>query len=137
MPKRKRADAARKGWCKRKKVDQPPTNKPKSLRKWSNESMLKAIEAVHSGAMGANKAARTYGVPPSTLKDRLSGRVKHGANPGPLPYLTSDEEDELATFLIRASEVGSGKTKREVIVIVQHVLEKKGRDTDSFNGEGW
>ena len=99
--------------------------------------MLKAIEAVHSGAMGANKAARTYGVPPSTLKDRLSGRVKHGANPGPLPYLTSDEEDELATFLIRASEVGSGKTKREVIVIVQHVLEKKGRDTDSFHGEGW
>ena len=99
--------------------------------------MLKAIEAVHSGAMSANKAARMYGAPPSTLKDRLSGRVKHGANPGPLPYLTSDEEDELATFLIRASEVGSGKTKREVIVIVQHVLEKKGRDTDSFNGEGW
>jgi len=96
--------------------------------------MLKAIEAVHSGAMGANKAVRTYGVPPSTLKDRLSGRVKQGANPGPLPYLTSGEEDELATLLIQASKMG---LKREVIVIVQHVLEKKGRDADSFNGEGW
>ena len=79
--------------------------------------------------------ARTYNVPASTFKDRLSGRVKHGTNPGPAPYLTSSEEDELAAFLIRLSEMGLGKTKREVLVIVQRVLEKKS--TDSFNWEGW
>lgn len=61
--------------------------------------------------MGANRAARTYSVPASTLKDGLSGQVKHGTNPGPIPYLTSDEEDELATFLIQVSEIGWGKTK--------------------------
>jgi len=96
--------------------------------------MLKAIEAVHSGAMGFNRAVRTYGVPASTSKDRLSGQVKHGANPSPVPYLMSDEEDELTTFLVQALEMGSGKTKREMIVIVQHILEKKGRSTDSFHG---
>ena len=106
MSKRKRADAARKGWCIRRKVDQLPTNRPKTLRKWNNESMLKAIEAVQSGGMGANRAARTYSVPASILKDRLSGRVKHGTNPSPAPYLTSDEEDELANFLIQVSEIG-------------------------------
>lgn len=63
--------------------------------------------------------------------------MKHSANPSPIPYLASDEEDELATFLIRVSEMGSEKTKREVIVIVQYVLEKKGRYTDLFNGEEW
>ena len=63
--------------------------------------------------------------------------MKHGANPGPVPYLTSDEEDELVTFLIQVSEMGSGKTKREVIVIVQHVVEKKGYNTVLFNGEDW
>ena len=99
--------------------------------------MLKAIEAVRSGAMGANRAARTYSVPASTLKDGLSGQVKHGTNPGPIPYLTSDEEDELATFLIQVSEIGWGKTKREVIMIVRQAVEKKGRNTDSFNEEGW
>ena len=87
--------------------------------------------------MGANRAARTYSVPASTLKDRLSGRVKHGTNPGPAPYLTSDKEDELATFLIQVSEIGWGKTKREVIMIVHQTVEKKGRNTESFNGEGW
>ena len=98
--------------------------------------MLKAIEAVRSGAMGP-MAARTYSVPASTLKDRLSGRVKHGTNPSPVPYLTSDEEDELATFLIQVLEIGWGKTKREVIMIVCQAVEKKGRNTDSFNGEEW
>ena len=78
MPKRKQADAAWKSWYKWRKVDQLPTNRPKALRKWSNELMLKAIEAIRSGAMGANRAARTYSVPARTLKDRLSGRVKHG-----------------------------------------------------------
>ena len=99
--------------------------------------MLQAIEAVWSGSMGANRAARTYNVPASILKDRLSGRVKLGTNPGPAPYLTISEEDELAAFLIQLSEMGLGKTKREVLVIVQRVLEKKGRSTDSFKGEGW
>ena len=37
----------------------------------------------------ANKAARLYGVLPSTLKDRISGRVVHGVKPGPTPYLTT------------------------------------------------
>ena len=87
--------------------------------------------------MGANRAARTYSAPTSMLKDRLSGRVKHGTNPGPVPYLTSDEEDELATFLIQLSEIGWGEMKREVIMIVRQAVEKKGRNTDSFNGEGW
>ena len=81
-------DAARKGWSKRQKAIEQPANRPKTLRRWSDESMLQAIEAVRAGTMGANKAARTHGVPASTLKDRLSGRVKHGKNPGPVPYLS-------------------------------------------------
>ena len=75
----------------RQKVDQQPTNRTKNFRN---------------------------NVPASTLKDRLSGRVKHGTNPGPAPYLTSEEEDELATFLVQLAEMGVGKTKREVLVIV-------------------
>lgn len=137
MPKRKRTDAAKKGWSKRRKIEKAPSNRPKTLRRWSNDSMLKAIEAVRSGAMGANRASRMHGVPASTLKDRLSGRVKHGAYPGPVPYLSREEEDELAAFLMQVSEIGWGKTKREVIQIVRQVLVKKGRDTESFNGEGW
>ena len=87
--------------------------------------------------MGVNLAAKEHGVLATTLKDRLSGRVEHGKKSGPMPYLTSQEEDELATFLKNASNVGYGKTKREVLLIVQKTLEQKGTKPDDYNGEGW
>ena len=134
MPKRKRKQAARLGWKKRRgerdaskrpklSCSQPTQRKRRKL--WDNESMINAMEAVKSGNMRVNEAAREHGVPCTTLKDRLSGRVKHGKKSGPMPYLTSQEEDELATFLTEASNIGYGKTKREIILIVQKVLEQK------------
>ena len=59
---------------------------------WTNENMEAAMLCAAKTEMSANKAADLYGVPRSTLKDCLSGRVVHGTNPGPKPYLTRDEE---------------------------------------------
>ena len=137
MPKRKRSEAARKGWKRRKPLADISNDNPKKKRKmWSNESMINAMEAVRSG-MGVNRAALEYGVPKATLKDRIAGRVVHGIKPGPEPYLTAEEEDELATFLIEVCKMGHGKTKQEVLLIVQKTLKKKRRLTEHFNGEGW
>ncbi len=44
------------------------------LREWSDESMLGAIQAVREGTFGVNRAALEYGVPKTTLKDRISGK---------------------------------------------------------------
>ena len=99
--------------------------------------MKAAMEAVRSGKYGANKAEKLYEIPPSTLKDRLSGRVKHGRKPGPDPYLTDAEEKELSAFLVQCADIGYGKTRREVFGIVQQTIEKKGRSTENFNFEGW
>ena len=96
---------------------------------------MQAIEAVRSGEMGANRAARAFRVPASTFKDRLPGRVKRSTNPGRIPYLSS-EENELATFLIECSKIGYGKTKTEILLIVEMTLKKKGRDIN-FSSEGW
>ena len=70
---------------------------------WINEQMEQAMLSAAKGQMSANKAADLHGVPHSTLKDRLSGRVVHGTNPGPKPYLTRNEEMELSTHLIQAA----------------------------------
>ena len=78
-----------------------------------------------------------YSVPPTTLKDRISGRVKHGSRPGPPPYLTPTEENELVDFLVQCSKIGYGKTRREIFSIVVHTLKKKGRSIEKFNGESW
>ena len=48
-----------------------------------------AIKYIVDGKIGANRAADQHnGVPRTTLKNRLSGRMIPGTNPGPVPYLT-------------------------------------------------
>ena len=39
--------------------------------------MQGALKAIAEG-MGVNRAAMEYGVPRTTLKDRVAGRVQHG-----------------------------------------------------------
>ena len=70
------------------------SNRPKKLRNWDDMSMRRAIEAVKKGEKGVNRAALECGVPRTTLKGRVSRRVKHGTNPGPVSYLTTEEEKE-------------------------------------------
>ena len=48
--------------------------------------MSGAIKAVIDGKMGVNQVADQYGVPRSTLKDRVS--AKHGVRSGSQPYLS-------------------------------------------------
>ena len=50
--------------------------------------MRLALEAVKEGEIGTSRATRTFGVPATTLKKRLSGRIKHGTNTGPPPNLS-------------------------------------------------
>jgi len=56
------------------------------------------MQAVETCRYGINEATRTYGIPATTLKDRISGRVKHGTKSGPPKYLNDKEEKELADF---------------------------------------
>ena len=69
------------------------------------------MKAVASGECGINRAALDYGVPCTTLKDRLSGRVEHGRKPGPALYLNAVEEKELGEFLKSCASIGYGKTR--------------------------
>ena len=54
--------------------------------------MSGAFKSVLDDGVSRNKAAVMHGVPSSTLKDHLSGRVIHGSKPGPKPYLNVDED---------------------------------------------
>ena len=73
----------------------------------------------------------------STLKDRLSGRVVHGTNPGPKPYLTRDEETELSAHLLQASSIGLGRTRRDVKSIVGSFVKSKGLLKGKTVSNGW
>jgi hypothetical protein len=104
---------------------------------WSNESMEAAMKTVRTGATSINKAAVLHGVPASTLKDRMSGRVKHGTKSGPKRYLVKSEEQALADHLIEAASIGYGKTRREVKMITEKVAKEKNLLRKERVTDGW
>jgi len=95
MPKRKQTSVAKKRWKTRSRASQ--VKRPATVKRcklWDPESMVKAMNDVISGKMGVNKAAGQYDVPATTLKNRISRRVKHGVKPGPQDFLTPEEDQE-------------------------------------------
>ncbi len=112
--------------------------RPFSKRKqWTDVSMLAAMEAVRKGTVSINKAALLHGVPCTTLKDRLSGRVVHGTNPGPRRYLDVEEESALADHLVEVAKVGYGKTRKQVKTIVESVAREKDILRSRRLSDGW
>ena len=88
--------------------------------------MEAAIRAVTNGEMGFNAASRSFNVSTTTLRNRLSGRVKHGSTMGAKPYLNKVEERALKDFLFNASDVGLGKTRGHAMMYAEKVAKEKG-----------
>ena len=99
--------------------------------------MQAAMKAAVEGLLSINQAAAEHGVPKSSLKDWLSGKVQHGTNPGRRPYLTESEERELEVFLMKCSQMGYGKTRKDVLQIVEKISVLKGIEIEDQIADGW
>lgn len=95
--------------------------------------MLNALDSVQKG-MSIREAAARFGVPKSTLGDRVSGRVTHGSISGPQKYLNALEESELASFLMRCASIGYPKSRFEIISLVQAIIDDKGINATLTSG---
>ena len=83
------------------------------------------------------RAAEEHSVLRTTLDDRISGRVKHGTKPGPVPYLNQEEEKDLVDFLEVVSSVGYGKTRKQVKELVETTAREKGVLKTNKITDGW
>ena len=95
--------------------------------------LSKALTAVDDG-LSIRKVAEMYSIPKSTLHDHVSGKVRYGAKCGPDPYLDLEEEEELASFLIRSAGIGYPHTKKQLFALVQQMLNKKRIEATVSNG---
>ena len=107
--------------------------RPKAYALWTQESLDQAIAAVHKGT-SIRRAADMFGVPRSTLHDHVSGKVEQFAKQGPKPYLNTEEEEELASFLVRCARIGYPHTRLQVLSIVQNIVNSKKLDVVITNG---
>jgi len=117
-------------------INELPSKRAKRSQ-WTEIQMKKALDAVKSGKSGVNQAARDHGVPPTTLKDRLSGRVKENTKPGASRYLNDMEEKELSTFVKGCASIGYGKTRSEVMRIAETHAKEKGLLRKEKISQGW
>ena len=94
------------------------------------------MDAVSKGS-SIKGAAENYGVPRTTLQDRVSGYVQHGKKPGPLPYLNKEEEEDLVKFVEVVADVGFGKTRKQIKAMVEQTARDKQILKKEKISDGW
>ena len=102
------------------------SSRPVRYKSWDEAKMDQALKAVTKEGKSIREAALHFGVPKSTLGDRVSGRVITGATSGPRAYLDRGEEEELVQFLLRCTDMGYAKSRKQVLALVRRLLLKKG-----------
>ena len=61
-------------------------------------------------------------------------RVPLKARSGPTSYLTPEEEEELACFPIEMVKIGYAHRRKQIIALVQQIVESKGIETVVSSG---
>ena len=110
--------------------DRPPT-----YCSYSDLKMVSAVEAVQRGEMSIRRACEEYGVPRSTLQDKVSGKRGLKVKSGSHRRLLSDEEERrLADFVCGCASIGYAKSRKEVLAIVQQIVNSRRAETEVTKG---
>lgn len=117
----------------------PKTANQESYRKkYSEESLMKAIEEVHNG-MSKREACRKYKIPRATIQFRLSEKFTKTSH-GPSPILTAHEEDILIKWIKDCQRKGFPRRKEDIQISVKQFLDDTPRENpfkDNLPGDGW
>ncbi|XP_073334858.1 uncharacterized protein [Pagrus major] len=99
----------------------------KKKKKWTEEAMERALIEVKSGRCTVRQAAKEFGVPKSSLGDRVSGRVAPGSRSGPAQLITSADEDLLVEFSLYMSKHGFPLTKQQLVSFASSIYKRQHR----------
>ena len=94
--------------------------------------MTSAMEKVWQTGVPINTAARQFGLPESSLRHKLSGRVDPEATrSGPQPTLSMEEEHHFVQHIKFMSECGYGYSRTEVVdMATSYAISLDKRDKD-------
>lgn len=111
----------------------------KAATKYSNEQLMRALQAVKEGSSQFS-AAKKYGVPRSTLFNKVSGKSVIGKKSGPGTVLSAKEEDVIEKWVLCLAERGFPVVKRQLLHSIQLYLianERKNPFVDNLPGRRW
>ena len=102
------------------------------------EVIKAAIEAIKSKKYTQRKAAKVYGIPQTTLSDKMKGKTPIHVTPNTL--LTKEEEEKLAAWIVELARCGFGKTIEEVKETAAQILKLRdaaSRSKESLPTKAW
>ena len=109
-----------------------PNPRKISYRTYSPTKLTNAYKAVQEDGMSVRKAATLYGIPLTTLRDRVDKRVSvDTTKSGPEPIFSAFEEAKLVDHIRYMSNMGYGYTRNQVIELASDFavhLEKRERE---------
>ncbi|XP_005096523.1 uncharacterized protein LOC101856729 [Aplysia californica] len=123
-----------------KKLKQPvaSTSQVRMIKKrklYDPESLVAAFKAVKDSSISVNAAAKQYGVPLTTLRDRVDGRISmETTRPGPPLLMAKEEESEIVHFLHTMARYGYRYTRQELAEIATDQAVEKGKRRPHSNG---
>ena len=95
----------------------------KSLQSARQSSVLKAVEAVRLG-IPLRRASSTYGVPRSTIHNKLKNIHPVDATKGPASVLSPDEEELLVMSIFHSTDKGFPVTKDQLFDSVKLLMKE-------------
>ena len=101
------------------------------LRAYDVSKLAEAYKYISRTHIPVRKAAKMFGVPLTTLRDRIDGRVKVDIQKlGKSPKMSHDEEKNFALHFVQMAELGYGYTRTEVINMATEYMHSVGRLAD-------
>lgn len=96
-------------------------------KKWTQESLIWAVDQVMTGRLNMKDASAQSGVPIATIRNNLKN-PNSGGKRGPPTVLTDTEELALERFLIKLDDWGYKANREELAKIVMNLVNQDGRD---------
>ncbi|KAJ8317089.1 hypothetical protein KUTeg_004993 [Tegillarca granosa] len=97
-------------------------------RQYSPTKLTNAYQAVQETGLAVRKAAKLYGVPLTTLRDRVDQRVHvDTVKSGPDPLLSELEEARLVEHIGYMAELGYGYSRAQVIALASDLAIHVGK----------
>ncbi|GFO08407.1 hypothetical protein PoB_003491200 [Plakobranchus ocellatus] len=98
-----------------------------NYNKCTQEALENTIKAISNGLMKLMNAAKQFGVPDTTLFDKLHNRTP--MEPSARTVLTTHEEERLVNWLKMSARPGSGKARKDLAIVVQQIFNVEGGQT--------
>lgn len=89
-------------------------SKRAGYKRWSQEDLEAAMRRVVLGELSLRAASKQYGVPSSTLSDKMNYKSSLNTTQGPDPYLTHAEETKITDWAIHMARIGFGQSKQDI-----------------------